>query len=372
MNRRLFVALLVATLMAASCAGGSSDGQVATGAAGAGSETSSGDAADGGSETESNGSADSAGSSGDSTSAAVDGGATPMSESSPIGAFFDGGFDEAIAEYTRQVEEVIVVCMAEQGFEFAVSGAAQQNEVQQRQNELTLREWTLEYGFGISTSFDSIAQDQTSNPNAAILFSLGENEREIWIETLSGSTELGAATGGGFGSRPLEEQGCIGRALIETGGQDAIEGLSDFGDIYGEGEAAIYDRRDMIDAVDAWTRCMSEAGYPNYSDLDDPEGEISDRLEVVTAPMSAAIDNLTPEEGQALVSGESFDIASLPDLDVDALRELQAEEKAVALADLDCYEAEVQAIFEPLRDEFERGLLTDYAAEFDAIKNIGS
>ena len=200
---------------------------------------------------------------------------------------------------------------------------------------------------------------------------MSPSEREIWAETLSGG-DIGDALGGNFGSRPLEDQGCIGQALIETGGQDALQGLSEFGDVFEEGEAALFDGREMIQAVDAWARCMSESGFPSYAKLDDPEETISEEFGVVTAPLSAALDEISDEEAQALISGESFDIESLPNLDVAALREVQAKEISIALADLDCYEAEVQAIYEPLRDDYENGLLTEFAAEFDALKNIGS
>ena len=286
------------------------------------------------------------------TTESVVSGGTPMAASSPIGAFFDGGFDDALAEYTTRVEESIVVCMAAQGFEFAVSENGRTNEIEQRQNELTTREWTAQYGFGISTSFDSIARNQTSDPNVEIFFSMSASEREIWSQTLSGG-DIGDAVGGDFTGRPLEDQGCIGQALIETGGQEAIEGLTTFGDAYEEGEEALFDTREMVEATDAWARCMSQAGFPSYADLDDPEDDIRERLETVTAPMSAAIDNLSDEEGQSLISGESLNLEDLPDLDVQALRDLQDEERALALVDLDCYEAE-------------------YAAEFSALKNIGS
>lgn len=353
--RRCGPAFLVLALIASAC-GGSSDDAVAT------------------IETDAASSASSSSSSGSEPETSADGvaaGGTAMAASSPIGAFFDGGFDDALAEYTTRVEEAIVVCMAEQGFRFAVSENGRVNEIEARQNELTTREWTAQYGFGISTSFDSIARNQTSDPNVEIFFSMSESEREVWSQTLSGG-DIGAALGGDFGSRPLEDQGCIGQALIDTGGQEAIEGLSTFGDIYEEGEAALFDTREMVEASDAWARCMSEAGFLNYANLDDPEDEISERLGVVTAPLSAAIDNLSDEEGEALISGESLDLEDLPDLDVQALRDLQDDERALALADLDCYEAEVQAIFEPLRDDFENGLLVEYATELDALKNIGS
>lgn len=294
-----------------------------------------------------------------------------MAAESPIGAFFadDGGFEAAIAEYQVRVSESISRCMAAEGFEFAADGNFGDDPVQDAQNELSVREWTAEYGFGISTSFDSVASNQATDPNTAIFFGMSESEREIWSQTLTGGgiEDLG----GGFGNRPLEEQGCIGQALIETGGQDAIEGLETFGSAYEEGEEALFERREMVDVITAWTRCMSEAGYPDYAGLDDPEDEIGEKFQAVTAPLQAALDGLSDEEGQALISGESFDIADLPDLDVTALRDLQAEEIALALVDLDCYEAEVQSTYEPLRNDFENGLLTEYSTEFEALRNIG-
>lgn len=377
MVRRLGLTLIVLVLGASACAGSSSgSGSAAIGGTASAEGTSSAPASssddtdtDTADDTDTDTADDADGESVSEAPAAS--GGTPMSASSPIGQFFDGGFDEALVEYRVRVEESIVLCMAAQGFEFAVSPNGRANEVEQRQNELTTSEWTAEYGFGISTSFDSIAQDQASEPNAAIFFSMSESEREIWAQTLSGG-DIGDAIGGDFTSRPLEDQGCIGQALIDTGGQEAIEGLETFGSVYEEGEQALYDTREMVEAIDAWARCMSEAGFPSYSALDDPEDEISERLEVVTAPMSAALDNLSDEEGQALVAGESLDLEDLPDLDVLALRDLQADERALALVDLDCYEIEIQEIFEPLRDDFENGLLTEYATEFGALKNIGS
>jgi len=298
-------------------------------------------------------------------------GGTPMAASSPIGAFFadGGGFESALAEYTIRVEEEIVVCMAAEGFEFARS-TNDVPEIQELQNELTEREWTTRYGYGISTSFDSVAQQQASDPNGAIVLALTPAERDVWIETLTG----GGFGGGGqdFTATPLEEQGCIGQALIETGGQEAIEGIETFGNAYEEGEEELFDRAEMVEVVDAWSRCMSEGGYTGFADLDDPEDDISDRFDDVIAPLQAAFEDISDEEGEALFAGESLDLENLPGLDLDALREIQKEEVEVALADLDCYDAEVKTVYEPLRDAFENGLLDTYATEFEALKNIGS
>lgn len=202
---------------------------------------------------------------------------------------------------------------------------------------------------------------------------LSESEREIWALTLNGVgiAGLGGSDGPINDSLPLEKQGCIGRGVIETGGQEAIEGLGSFGDIIEEGEEALFERREVVEVITAWSRCMSESGFPNFAGLDDPEAEISARLGVITAPIGAALDALSDEEGDQLFSGESLDVDKLPGLNVDALRELQASEIELALTDLDCYQAEVRAVYEPLRDDFENGLLAEYATEFNAVKNLG-
>jgi len=378
MNRRVSVILILLAMFGAACSSASTGNDVATTQDGATSSPSEADTAG-----DAPGTDDAAEESGDSgssdepeaTGGAVEDGATPMAEESPLGAFFadDGGFEAAIAEYTVQVQESILVCMAAQGFEFAVSGA-NTNEVQARQNDLTQREWTAEFGYGISSSFDSIAGTQASDPNVTIFFNLSDSEREPWAFTLNG-VGIAGLTGGGGGpvanDRPLEEQGCIGQAIIETGGQDALEGLGDFGDIYDEGEQALFERREMIEVITAWSRCMSEAGF-QFAGLDDPEDEVSERLEVITAPILPALGALSEEEGQAFFNGETIDAEKLPGLDIDALRELQKYEIDLALVDLDCYDAEVRDVYEPLRDDFERGLLEEYSDEFTAIRNLGS
>ncbi|MEM7095945.1 MAG: hypothetical protein AAF567_23275 [Actinomycetota bacterium] len=297
---------------------------------------------------------------------------TAMASSSPLGAFFadDGGFQQAVAECTARVEEQIVSCMAEQGFEFKPTGG-QVNEVEERQSEMTEREWTTEYGYGISTSFDTIAQNRASDPNTPIVIALGAAEREIWFLTLFGPGYDDPDAAEEDGPPPLEEQGCIGQSIIATGGSAAIEGLDDFGDAYWEQVEAIFDRPELVDAVAEWSRCMAELGYPDYAGLLEPEEDLGERLGEITGPLEAALDELEESEVRALIEGDVLDLEALPGLDVDGLRSLQALERATAIADLDCYDDHVREIYEPLRDDFERGLMDTYSAELDALKNIG-
>jgi len=296
---------------------------------------------------------------------------TPMAASSPIGAFFNdgGGFEQSIADYTVKVEEQIVLCMAAEGFEFRQS-TPQRSEIQRLQNELTRREWTERYGYGISTSFESLVQEQGGDPNAELFFSMQPGERDAWVSTLAGEN---ASLGGGplADDVPLEEQGCIGEAIIGTGGQEVFEGLDQIGSSYEEGLEGINDQPEMINAIDAWSRCLGEAGFPNYSEPDAPQDEISTRLDELTVGLDAAIDDLSSEEGQALIEGDKIELDDLPGLDVDALRKLQDEELKLAVADLGCFEDHVADTFLPLRDAFERGLLDEYQSELTALKTIG-
>lgn len=302
---------------------------------------------------------------------AVDPDAPPMASSSPIGAFFEagGGYDAAITEYSIKVEEQLVVCMAQQGFEYKQSVPAVL-EIDRLQSELTWFEWASQYGYGISTAFESVLQMQTGDPNTEIIFSLPEHERDLWVEALVGPE--GFANSDADDQPLLEEQGCVGQALLATGGGDVIEGMDDFDDAYEDAEAALFDRPEMISAVTAWSRCMGEAGYSGMVERGDTEASIQRRFERIVAPLERALDRMDPDDGRALIEGDAVELEELPGLDVDALRELQKDEVELALVDLGCYSEHVKTIYEPLRDDLESGLLTEYRGELEALRTIGS
>jgi len=116
---------------------------------------------------------------------------------------------------------------------------------------------------------------------------------------------------------------------------------------------------------------MGELGYPAFGDLDAPEDSIRTRFGDLMAPLNAALGDLDPDEGRALIEGDVDDVGSLLNLDIEALRSLQSEEIETAISDLDCYDVHVRDIFEPLRDDFERGLMETYGAELGALRSIG-
>ena len=77
-----------------------------------------------------------------------------------------------------------------------------------------------------------------------------------------------------------------------------------------------------------------------------------------------------PVAGNRCICGRR-NARKLPGLDVDALRALQDEELATALADLDCYDAHVRDVYEPLRNAFETELMDEFGDELDALRSIG-
>ena len=86
----------------------------------------------------------------------------------------------------------------------------------------------------------------------------------------------------------------------------------------------------LIDATKEWATCMSEDGY-DYESPEDAEDQIIERYD-------------------ALVKGQ--DPTTLTGSDADALADLQAEEKAVAAADLICAEE----FLIPVEEQVERDI----------------
>lgn len=291
-----------------------------------------------------------------------------MAARSPLGAYMsdDGGFDAAMANYIGLVDAEIVVCMREQGFEFAPT-ARDVPEMQRRMTELTLREWVGEYGYGISTSQESFDPTQSEDPNTAIIMGMTNAERDLWREALlGGNPDYGP---NGMDQRPLEDQGCVGRGFITTGGDNAIQGLQRLGATYDEREELLLDSPGMVEAVQAWSLCISEAGYSGFDRLDSAEDHIRERFERMQREVSAAGLALSDEEREAWARGEQTDLD--PAFFDAGLFELQADEIALAVVDLDCYEAEVRDVHEPMIHALENDLIVEFEDELSSLKGLG-
>ena len=87
----------------------------------------------------------------------------------------------------------------------------------------------------------------------------------------------------------------------------------------------------MVKAVQAWSKCMGDAGFPDLNEQDQVDSTLTAQLEAIVGPPDA------PE----------------PSYDQAALKALQAEEVSMVAADLKCEKDHISSIEEKVRAEYE-------------------
>lgn len=220
------------------------------------------------------------------------------------------------AEFTAYVEEVeglIADCMAEAGFEYVpvdVTAVLEVGVWMRADPNMTREEYKSQWGYGISTREDNPPREiGLGQQNIQIYESLPESEKIAYDRTLFGddSDETFALA--------LDDEdfsgigGCTEEAVLAVFPEEMMS--SSF---INPKDVLIESDPRVIAADEAWMECMSEQGY-EYEDQDEIIEEYEERYDALT-------DGEDPED----LSGE----------DVAALEELQAEEIAVALRDLEC------------------------------------
>lgn len=224
------------------------------------------------------------------------------------------GLTEAeFTEYVEEVEGLIAGCMAEAGFEYVPVDVTAVLEVgiwMRADPNISREEYKSQWGYGISTRTDNPPREiGLGQQNIQIYESLPESEQIAYDRTLFGDD-----TDATFALMLDDEDfsglgGCTEEAVSAVFPEEMMS--SSFinpKDVLIEGDPRV------IAADEAWMDCMSEEGY-EYEDQDEIIEEYEERYEALT-------DGEDPED----LSGE----------DLAALEELQAEEIAVALRDLEC------------------------------------
>jgi hypothetical protein len=224
------------------------------------------------------------------------------------------GLTEAeFTEYVEEVEGLIAECMAGAGFEYVPVDVTAVLEVgiwMRADPNMTREEYKSQWGYGISTREDNPPREiGLGQQNIQVYESLPESEKIAYDRTLFGddtdATFALALDDEDFGAIG----GCTEEAVTAVSPQEMMS--SSFinpKDVLIEGDPRV------IAAEEEWMDCMSEDGY-EYEDQDEIIEEYEERFEALT-------DGEDPED----LSGE----------DLEALEELQAEEIAVALKDLEC------------------------------------
>lgn len=231
------------------------------------------------------------------------------------------------AQWTTAVESVqaeIASCMAEAGFEYipadvdTVELAMQAVRTEPGVDRVAYKE---EWGYGVTTRFDNRPKEIELGPqNIAIYDSLSAADQVAYDRTLYG--EDPDAT---FSFQFDEENfgptgGCTRKAIDASFSEQQLDpNFVNPKDLFLEKDGRV------TEAELNWADCMGEAGY-DYEDQDEIIEEYGERLD-------------------ELLAGD--DPESLPPARAQALADLQAEEIAVSLVDVDC---QIRFIDDIIRD----------------------
>jgi hypothetical protein len=222
--------------------------------------------------------------------------------------------DAQFASYVEQVQALIAKCMAEAGFEYV---PADVKTVEKAQSAVrvhpgfTRLEFKKRWGYGVSTRFDNVVKEIELGPqNLRYIASLSEADREAYERTLYGE-DPDATFAFTFDEEDFSSIGGCTRKAVERVFTKAqlSENYRHPKDIFIE-----KDRR-VAEANANWVACMQGHGYDGYLDQDEIIEEFQDRFD-------------------ALV--EDQDPRTLTSSKLRKLKQMQREEIAISLADLDC------------------------------------
>lgn len=284
-----------------------------------------------------------------------------MSGRRTSGASFDAA---AYERETRLHEEAIARCMSDEGFEYVPfvqpvswststdGGVAVISVGSSQRPDLPPDQFAAQYGYGLSTlpSADSGAADV--NPNAAIVDAMSLAERVAYYQALFGADQQLDSGGRPNAEMPGNPDSCYEQASTEVWGdqsaptEDAVSVA--FASLLQQVDAlaaqAMADPR-MVAANETWSICMAGAGFPGYTDLNQPQSDVASRTRTLL--------------------GESLDIASA---DPAALTELQQFEISIATADYVCREGYGET-FDAVRRDIETRFVEQHLAELEEYRD---
>lgn len=271
------------------------------------------------------------------------------------------------ADMERRVQESIASCMAQEGFEYIPAVRPQDFGF----FALDQEEYARERGFGITTWYGeeelfSSGDGDWVDPNAEIVESLSESERDAYQEVLYGKDpfdEGGSGEAGSLGD--LWGSGCNGKAYEEVyGAMNTI--FIELGPQLEELNQRVEADPRFQEAEEMWAGCMAERGFPYDSQetmFEQVNEEFSHRLEEIVGAENAVFDPFTgmsEEEVRAFGEERSeeeisdfFDQArqeAIASIDQEALEALQQEERDVAVASFECGEELNDTVIEVFRE----------------------
>lgn len=244
------------------------------------------------------------------------------------------GSQDAVALAKQvEIEELISQCMAEQGFEYVPVDYRQAIGFDPDADGPLpgSPEFVQEYGYGIATNRFEV-QEGYQNPNDALFAEMTQTEQEAYYTALYGANALedSEEMTEEEWAADLANRGCWGQAQDTTYGELTDSFADDWEALEEEMEVLtqqILNDPAVVAAVGDWASCMADAGYPDYTAIEDPEQAITAKNQAVYD--DPAFGAATTEEEWAAVNEEVEE----------RLADLAQEEIATAVADHDCRES---------------------------------
>jgi len=250
---------------------------------------------------------------------------------------------EELVASIEAIEALIADCMSEAGFEYIPVDYLTVRKAMTSDKSaagLSDEEYRATFGYGISTRLDvAEAPPQLAGPDTVVQIGLGEQnigifknlseaDQDAYNHTLFGENTQ-ATFAYTLEDEDFSETGGCTRAAIEQ--VFSPEELS--ASYYNPGDALIEQDPRVIEAVANWGDCMREEGF-DYNNPEEVETHIEDRLEAI-------LDGADP----AMLSADAQA----------ALAELQGEERAIAVRDLECEEEFIEPVVQQVETELYGG-----------------
>ena len=291
----------------------------------------------------------------------ADGGAGELDpDKSPMTEYYEGmygGYDEKEAvKQQEKVEELVAVCMADEGFDYKPVDQSQYTSFSSDDEDRDTEKWVAEHGYGMNMTPEEEDEmnEQSSefvDPNQQYVDALSPTEQEAYYKVLYGpgptDEEMAAMEEGGDGYEyNWETAGCQGAAQHEINGDDLTQ--SDKYKPLMDEINAIWEKQQKDPAIvkveGAWVACMADAGYPDFKAKQDAQNEVNEAA-------NAYYESGATEEPDAATKAE-----------------WRAHEIEVALADFKCAKkVDYQKTYLTAQYRLENQFIDDHKGELDAM-----
>lgn len=303
---------------------------------------------------------------------------TPLAE---LMGWNDALEDQDWQAQQREVEALIVECMAAEGFEYTPETFETtdfEDPYAAIEEEWGSRAFAEKWGYGIATTFElqqgefaadtaeSISEGEWVDPTEG----MSDGERDAYYAALYGDydevdsslteEEQEAAW------ENYEPSGCQNEAADQVNGNDLLSD-PEFEDLMQD----LYERLEadprVVQAEGEWSQCMAGKGY-SFGDQSETFDAVTERMDEVWSSMSDPFESLTDEDFQNMSEDELRALETqTPEYDEELLAEVVAYEIDLAVADYDCG-ADAQRIFYEVQVELEQQFIDENREVIDRVQ----